>query len=300
MSRGYLLAVLGMAALQGGLVALPRPDALGVLERLRSPIWAVVLPSMIVVGTLILVAAPPMATTFVALAEVVTPPLALLALAVVARGRRLLRGLAAVMLMLALTTGVTGEADLSVIVALGCLTLGVVIIRLIPTRWVPVSVLAMCAVDVALFAAGAGVSTAGLMADASAHFHGPLFNGVRVGRITIDYPDVVLLAALGGFAARQGIQRRAVMIVVPITIAYCVALHFAHMLPATFPVAITYVVLRWGPLVSRRGDHKVPAAPRRRRASGMTGDSTRGARAVRGRPGEPALAGDWRRGSSAG
>lgn len=88
MSALSLTAVLGPGLLQGSLVALPRPAALAQLRRLRSPEWAAALPASILIGTFAPLWERPLATALVVLAAVVTPLLALLAAAHVARGRR--------------------------------------------------------------------------------------------------------------------------------------------------------------------------------------------------------------------
>jgi hypothetical protein len=84
---GYA-AVIALATLEGGLVALPRADALAPLKTLRSPAWAALLPGSILAGTFLLLAMPSMAFGLVVLAGVLTPALAAIAVLEVVRGPR--------------------------------------------------------------------------------------------------------------------------------------------------------------------------------------------------------------------
>ena len=76
MSLSSFLAIIVLATIEGGLVALPRADALAQLHRLRSPAWAALLPGSILIGTFGPLAAPSMARALVVLAAVATPALA--------------------------------------------------------------------------------------------------------------------------------------------------------------------------------------------------------------------------------
>jgi hypothetical protein len=107
--------------------------------------------------------------------------------------------------------------------------------------------LATAAVDAALLALGPGHSAVGAMADAQGHFHGPTFDGATIGPVSIDYPDLVLAAILGGTAADdQARQRRAAVLLTALAGCYGLLLPVVHMLPATVPIALTYFVLYRG------------------------------------------------------
>ena len=85
--------------------------------------------------------------------------------------------------------------------------------RLIPRRWFVLGVLGMCLADVALLASGVGGSAAALMASATRDVHGPVFSQADIGRVTTDYPDLVLAAMLGGFLAGRHCQLLAAVLV---------------------------------------------------------------------------------------
>jgi hypothetical protein len=247
-------AVVALAVLEGALVALPRGDALERLGRLRSPVWAAVLPGSIVVGTFGVLALPSMALGLAVLAGVATPLLSTIAIVGVVRGPRaaLLVTVLVLALVAALMSGWVGEISASVLTALGCLTPGVALVRLVPMRWVFVGVLCMCAVDVALLACGIGQPAAALMNDATAHLRWPAFDHAAIGPATTDYPDLLLAAVLGGAVAGHGVQRHAAVLVTTLAAGYGLLLSHVTMLPATVPVAAMFILLRWGPPAVRR------------------------------------------------
>jgi hypothetical protein len=260
MTFSTLIAVVAIALLEGALVALPKAHALDRLGRLRSPAWAAVLPGTIIVGTFGLLALPSMAPELILLASVATPLLAGLAVLLVARGQRaaLLSVGVAVALAAALMSGWLGQLSASTITALGCLPLGAAIARITPSRWVPVGVLAMCAIDATLLALGIGQPAMALIADATAHIRGPVLNGAGIGSVSIDYPDLLLAAILGGVVAGHAIQWRAAVLVATLAAGYGMLLPVVDPLPATVPIALAFILLRWGRLPQQW--HMAPAA----------------------------------------
>jgi hypothetical protein len=241
---GYT-AVVALATLEGGLVALPRADALAPLKTLRSPAWAALLPGSILAGTLLPLAMPSMAFGLVVLAGVITPALAAIAILHVVRGPRAALVLAACALgiMAALISGWAGQISAAALTALGCLAVGTALARLIPTRWFVLGVIGMCLADVALLASGIGHSAATLMASATADVHGPVFSQADIGRVSTDYPDLVLAAVLGGFLAGRHRQLLAALIVTAIGAAYgLLLLPLDSLLPATVPIGLTLLL----------------------------------------------------------
>jgi hypothetical protein len=245
-----ILAGVGAAAapalLQGALVALPRGDALGSLRRLRSPAWAAALPGCIVVGTFGPLGAHSFALGMLLLGALATPPLAAVAVLGVVRGpRAALVALAVAAGLLALfANGMSGELSAGVLTALGALAIGAALARLIPSHWVLVGFACMGAVDVALIAAGVGQSAATVIANAALHVPGPMLDHARVGRVVLDYPDLVLAAVLGGFVAGQRGQLCAATLVTVLAAASLVLAPQHSVWPATVPVAMTLIALR--------------------------------------------------------
>ena len=239
-------AAVAPAVLQGALVALPRGDALGCLRRLRSPAWAAALPGCIVVGTFGPLGAHSVALGLILLGALATPPLAAVAVLAVVRGpRTALVALAlAAGLLAAFAGGVSGQMSAAVLTSLGALAVGAALARLIPSPWVLVGFACMCAVDVALLAAGVGQPAATVIARAAVHVPGPLLDHAHLGPVVLDYPDLVLAAILGGFFAGQRGQLFAASLVTVLA-ATCLVLAPPHTTwPATVPVAMTLIALR--------------------------------------------------------
>jgi hypothetical protein len=252
-------AVLAVAVVQGGLVALPRGNALKSLRRLRSPAWAAVLPGCIVVGTFAPLGARSFGVWMFVLAALATPPLAAVAVVAVVRGpRAILIALALAATVLALLGGGwPAELSATVLTALGALAIGAALARLIPARWVVVGFVCMCVLDVALLAGGVGEATAGVIARAAGHLPGPAFDHAQIGRIALDYPDLVLDAALGAFVAGQRGQRQAAAMVTLLAVVCLLVAPPDTVFPATIPVAVTLIALR------------VVGLPGRRKAAGL-------------------------------
>ena len=244
-ASGYA-AVIALASLEGALVALPRADALEPLRTLRSPAWAALLPGSIVVGTFLPLAMPSIALGLVLMAGVITPLLAIIAVLEVVRGPRtaLLMVAFALAVIAALISGWEAQLSATALTALGCLAVGTALARLIPRSWFVLGVVGMCLADVALLASGVGGSAAQLMAAATRDVHGPVFSQADIGRVTTDYPDLVLAAVLGGFLAGRHRQLLAAVLVTVLGAAYgLLLLPIAHLLPATVPIALTLLML---------------------------------------------------------
>jgi hypothetical protein len=239
-------AYVALATIQGGLVALPSPVALDRLRRLRSPAWALAAPAAIVIGTFGVLALPAFATALVVLAAIATPVLAAIAVVSVVHGRK--RALVLVPLGLgvlaAAASGLPAELAASLLTALGCLTLGAAFVRLTPARWLHLGLLAMGMLDVLLIALGLGQQAAALFTHP---FSGPAFHQAEVGRMSVDYPDLVLAAVVGAVVAGRAIQGRAAVLVAMLVSAWGGLFAVADMLPATVPLVIVLILveLHW-------------------------------------------------------
>jgi len=262
LSLSSFFAILVLATIEGGLVALPRADALAQLKGLRSPAWAALLPGSILLGTFGPLAAPWAARALVVLAAIATPALAAVAILGVVRGPKL--AVAAAGLGLAVgaahVTGWLGETSDSLITALGCLALGAVLVRLIPVKWMLVGVVCMCAADVVLLMSGAGETASRVMSGATASVHVPTFDEASFGPIATDYPDLVLAGVLGGFLAGHRYQGRAAMLLVALAAGSGMLLPLVGWLPATVPVTVAFIIFC---LEHRTRGSLVPRPPKR-------------------------------------
>jgi hypothetical protein len=230
--------------LEGALVLLPRARPFPGLARLRAPAWAALLPLSIIVGTFGLLIAPALAPRTVLAAAVTTPLLAVIAVLLVVRARRLVLPVAAVAGGLAVwATGQGGHVGTGVVTALACLTVGAALQRLIPGRWLLIGVAAMSVVDITLLLAGPGYHETAVLAAAQTNFHGPRFTGARIGGTTIGYPDLFLAALMGTSLAGQRAQAWAAGLLVVFAVAYDSMLSPGLLLPATVPIALTLGVV---------------------------------------------------------
>jgi hypothetical protein len=205
----------------------------------------------------------------VVLASVASPVLAGVAVVAVVRGRRRRLVLVCVALVLAAApTGAEGEVAATIVTALGCLTLGAALVRLTPSPWLGIAVLVMCAVDVVLLSTGVGQPAGSLLHHAMSVNDLPALNRAGVGRISADYPDLMLAAVVGGIVAGRGVQRRAAVLAAVLASAYSGLLTIADVLPATVPLAFVLVWLEVAPRL-RRGTRATPSPARPRRAQAL-------------------------------
>lgn len=193
-----VLTAVPAASLEVALVLAPQTAPLRRLSRLRSPLWAALLPVWIIVGTFGLIAMPRSAPATLMIAAVTTPVLAVVAIVAVVRARWLLAPVAILAGGLALLAGgVGGQLGAAVITALACLTVGAALQRLIPGRWLLVGVLAMALADIALVGLGFGHDQSDVLAAAARGFHGPRFTGAPGGRYHARLPGPVPGGARG-------------------------------------------------------------------------------------------------------
>jgi hypothetical protein len=243
---GVAATVAAPALLQGALVALPRGNALASLRRLRSPAWAAVLPGSIVAGTFAPLGGHSVALGMIGLAVLATPPLAVVAVLAVVRGPRaaVVSVALAAAILAVFAGGLSRELSETCLTALGALALGAALARLIPSRWALAGFICMCAFDVAFLAAGVGQPAADAVARAAAGVPGPMFDRAQLGPVSLDYPDLVLAAVLGGFLAGQRGQRCAATLVTVLAAICFVLVPSDVMCPATVPAAMTLIALR--------------------------------------------------------
>jgi hypothetical protein len=252
--------------LEGALVVLPRAAPFPQLARMRSAVWAALLPVSILVGTFYLLVAPGLASPTVLAAAVTTPLLAFIAVVAVVRARLAVLPVAAVAAVLAIwASGMGGHVGTGVVTALACLTVGAALQRLIPGRWLLLGVVAMSVVDVTLLLSGPGYHQTALLAAAQNNFHGPRFTGARLGGTTIGYPDLFLAALLGTALAGSRAQIWAAGLLAVLAVAYDSMLSPGQLLPATVPIAATLVMVACTRYVRRRRGRdpgtSVPATP---------------------------------------
>lgn len=271
----FAISICVLTLVQATVVLLPARREFAPLARLRSGWWAA-LPALSVVAFVFGVrAAAGAATGLTYLALIAVPPLAALALAVMARGARPRYALfAAALFALAWSDrgGLAGEGAEVILDALSCVALAVLLVAVSPRALVKAGIVAMAAVDVWL------VSTELLNAPNNAvnavvpAAHLPQLQSAVFSSAVIGYGDLFIAALLGALLASQS---RSPLAGAALTLALGLALDLLFLvvneLPATVPVAIALVVLelRGRAKLSatpdpQQGDRRWPTSSRRR------------------------------------
>lgn len=256
-------AVLG---LQAAVVAVPKPaPRLAIAERLRGPAWALVPIGSIVVVVFAIRYLSDTASGLTYLALVAVPPLAAAALGWAARGSRAPAAVVAVPLFAiawAVPKTLVGEGAAVVLEALSCVTLGVLLAAVTPTKWLKFGIVAMACADTWLVVSDLlQAPNASLIA---AHPAGglPRLQSVLFGSVSFGYGDLFVAALLGAvLASHPARQRSAAVLTLVIAALFDLLFLVLNELPATVPVALALIV--------------VEAWPRRRRSSAARSRSTR-------------------------
>jgi hypothetical protein len=242
------IAVLSLA--QGALVALPGRLQNPRLSALRARRWALI-PPLSVIGFVAVGAAAEQASAdgLTYLALVAVPLLAALALGWLGHRAAPARALLVVPLFAlawADPAGLSGEGSALALSALSCVTLGVLLAAVTPSRWLAVGIVAMALADTVLVvsdllqkpnnALNAAHPVAGL----------PRLQSEVFGDAVMGYGDIFIAAALGALLAAtqgRGLQVRAARLVALLALAFDLLFVFVNELPATVPVALALVAL---------------------------------------------------------
>ncbi|HXF31848.1 MAG TPA: hypothetical protein VN522_10025 [Solirubrobacterales bacterium] len=248
----FWLSIGALSFVQGVLVGLPRPTvAIPLLSRVGGRWWALVLPLSIVVviGAIALDESSAHFLTWLALIAV--PPLAAVALGWIVHGARPPLALLAVPLF-ALAWAAKGElggqSAALALSALACVTLGWLLVCVVPARWVKLGIYAMAIVDAYLVftdllqAPNSVLNTAAPAADL------PKLQLVSWGSAIMGFGDLFIAAVLGALLARdRRLQLRGALLAAGLCCAWDLLFFFIHETPATVPVALTLLTLElWG------------------------------------------------------
>lgn len=243
----FWLSIGILSLVQAALVAAPTAAIAPLLGRLQSNWWALALPLPIavVVGAIALDSASADFLTYLALVAV--PPLAAFALAlVVRRGRPALAWLVVPLFAAAWAWkgSLSGHTAAMILSALACVSLGWLLVCVVPGRWVKLGIYAMAAIDAYLVGANllqdpnatlnAAAPAAGLPKLQLAHF----------GDALMGFGDLFIAATLGALLAYD---RRLQLTGAALAAVICVSFDFLFFaldsLPATVPLALTLAVL---------------------------------------------------------
>jgi hypothetical protein len=251
----FWLSIGGLSAVQGVLVALPgRPITLPLPRRLQGRWWALVLPLSIVVviGGIALDSASAHFLTWLALIAV--PPLAAVALGWIVHGARPPLALCAVPLF-ALAWAAKGElggqAAALALTGLACVSLGWLLVCVVPARWVKLGIYAMAIVDAYLVFTDLLQQPNTVLNSAAPAANLPKLQLVDFGSALMGFGDLFIAAVLGALLARdRRLQARGAILAALLCCAWDLLFFFIHETPATVPVALTLLTLELWPRLS--------------------------------------------------
>ena len=248
-----------LTATQAALVALPRAHAPARVEalarRFAGPWWALVpLASIVlVVGTIRLTGATADGLTWLALVAV--PPLAASALGATMRGGRPPLALLAVPLFaLAWASGDTlaGEGAATLLSALSCVTLGVLLAAVAPLGWLKAGIVAMAVVDAVLIGAELLQPAGDALNAAAPPAQLPQLQRALFGDAVLGYGDLFVAGVFGAIVAREGAGDRAAgppwrwaLLALALGLAFDLLFLVLDTLPATVPIAVALLLREW-------------------------------------------------------
>jgi hypothetical protein len=206
-----------------------------------------VLPGSIIAVIAAIGLLPGVADGLTYLALVAVPPLAAIALAWAMRGARpalVLVPFPLFALAWAIPDTLTGEAAAVALSALACVTLGVLLACIVPSRWLKLGIYAMAVVDVYLVGADLLQTPNGVLNAAAPVAGLPQLQFAHFGSAVVGFGDLFIAAVLGAvLAGDRGIQLRATGIAACLALAFDLLFFFVSLLPATVPIALTLAAI---------------------------------------------------------
>jgi len=261
----FAVSISVLSLVQAALVALPAARPAPWLTELRSRWWALVpaLSIVVVVGVVNFYSDSATGLSYLALAAV--PPLAVVALGWLVHGARPGWSLAAVPLfVLAWVAGgsLAGETAALALSGLGCVTLGWLLVSVVPALWLRLGVYAMAAIDAWLVAAELLQGPSSVLSAAAPAADLPALQVANFGAARMGFGDLFVVALVGCLLAQPAVDgtktdlyrgksaRRQWVgagLVAGLALSFDLLFFAVDTLPATVPVAIALAI------VSRRG-----------------------------------------------
>jgi hypothetical protein len=248
----FWLSIAFLSLVQGVLVALPRsPIQIPLLSRAGGRWWALVLPLSIVVviGGIALDEASAHFLTWLALIAV--PPLAAIALGWLIHGARPWWALLAAPLFgvaWAAKGELGGQSCALALSALACVTLGWLLVCVVPARWVKFGIYAMAAVDAYLVFTELLQEPNAVLNAAAPSANLPKLQLVNWGSALMGFGDLFIAAVLGALLARDPrLQARGALLAALLCCAWDLLFFAVKTTPATVPIALTLLTVElWG------------------------------------------------------
>jgi hypothetical protein len=247
MALAFIPSDAAMLAVQAGVVAAPRrPPEIPQLRRLSGPVWAAIPIASIVVVVFAIRYVSSTATGLTYLALVAVPLLAAAALGWAVRGSKPWYALAAVPLfVLAWTSRTTlvGQGAATLLSALSCVTLGVLLATVTPPGWLKLGILAMAAADTWLVLNDLLQAPNATLVAAAPGGGLPQLQSELFGSVSMGYGDMFVAGLLGAVLARERRgQWPMALLTLVIAGAFDLLFFVLNELPATVPVALALIV----------------------------------------------------------
>jgi hypothetical protein len=247
-----------MIAVQAGVVAAPRADPPGLewLRRLKGRWWSLVPLGSILVVIFAIRNTPQTATGLTYLALVAVPILAALALGWGVHGARPRAALAVVPLFAiawAWRTSLSGEGAATLLSALSCVTLGILLAALTPASWLKVGIVLMAVGDSYLVITDLLQAPNNVLILARPLAGLPRLQSEFFGSVQMGYGDLFIAAVLGAvLAADRPRQRGAALLTFLFAAAFDLLFLAVNKLPATVPVALALITIELRASAARR------------------------------------------------
>jgi hypothetical protein len=264
----FAASIAALSLFQALLVALPRGRApFGWMP--ESPWWALVPAGSILLVVFGIEALPDSADALAWLALLTVPPLAALALGMLVHGSRPIWAVAALPLF-AVAWGaqgsLAGETAATVLSGLACVSLGWLLVCVVPAAWLRWGIYAMAAIDAALIAAELLQGPSGVLVAADPGGL-PRLQVLEFGAARMGFGDAFVAATAGCLLAterlfpptglKQGLkrpetarrrQREGALLVAVLGLGFDLLFFALDTLPATVPVAVALALVE-----ARRG-----------------------------------------------
>jgi hypothetical protein len=258
----FWLSIGVLSLVQAVLVAVPRAPLPTLLKRLQSRWWALVLPLSIVVVISAIALDSASAHFLTYLALVTVPPLAAAALAWLVRGARLELALLVLPLFVvawAAKGALSGQSAALALSALACVTLGWLVVCVVPSYWLKLGIYMMAAIDTYLVASDLLQGPNAALNTVSPGAGLPRLQLASFGSAVMGFGDLFVAATLGALlASNRQLQLRGAAFAAVIGLSFDLLFFTVDELPSTLPIALTLVALE----LSNRGVRSGWRAPR--------------------------------------
>jgi hypothetical protein len=254
------ISILGLV--QAALVALPVPRPLPAwLGWARSPWWALI-PALSIAAVIAVIELDSNSATWLSyLALVAVPPLAAYALGALIRGSNTLTssffansatkgevsGWGLPVVVAAIVFGVAwvargslaGDTAAMALSGLACITLGWLLVSIVPALWLRLGIYAMAAIDTWFVASDLLQGPNAVLSTASPAGDLPRLQAVHFGAAQMGFGDLFIAALVGCLLARtRSRQLWAALLVAVLALAFDLLFFAVDELPATVPVAV--------------------------------------------------------------